>query len=315
MKTVLLPLTLAAAIAGCRTNVLVPSAPMPTPAEHPGWRSDFVQSNGLRLHYWRTGGVGKPAMVMAHGITDDGFNWASLAEKFEADYDIVMYDARGHGFSDQPKGPYDLASHVADLAGLVKALDLRKPILVGHSMGGATVALLAAGDPDLPRALILEDPADMLARVQPLPPNIAAGWKQMVRRDKATGKAELMEIARTKRHPGWAAVEYERWAESKLLVEPLVIDIVDGPGFGDAGATYPKIQVPTLILKADADAATRKKSLEVASLLPRGKLVHIDGAGHVIRNDRPVETEREIRAFLASLGLPGGTAVPATPSR
>jgi pimeloyl-ACP methyl ester carboxylesterase len=306
MKDVLLTLTLAAAIAGCRTSEEVEMG-----TEHPGWVSAYVQSNGLRLHYWRTGGAGKPVMIMAHGITDYGLNWTSLAEKFEPDYDIVMVDARGHGFSDKPKGPYDLSSHVADLAGLVKALAIRKPILIGHSMGGATVALLAAGDPDMPRALILEDPADMLVRVQPLPPNIAAGWKQAIERDRATGKAGLMEIARTKRHPGWTAVEYDRWAQSKLLVEPNVIDILDGQGIGDAGVTYAKIQVPTLILKADAGGATRKKNLEVASLLPRGKLVHIDGAGHVIRNDRPVETEREIRTFLAGLGLPGASSTPA----
>ncbi len=296
MRHVLLTLAIAAAVTGCRMNE-VPE--MTTP--HSSWVSDFVTSNGVRLHYWRTGGAGKPVMIMAHGITDYGLNWTSLAEKLERDHDIVMYDARGHGFSDKPKRPYDLASHVADLAGLVKALGIRKPILVGHSMGGGTVALLAATDPDLPRALILEDPADMLARVQPFPRNAAADWKKAIRRDKAAGKERLMEIARTKRHPGWAPIEYERWAESKLLVEPNVVDILDGQGFGDAGVTYAKIQVPTLILKADADAATRRKNAEVASLLPRGKLVHIDGAGHVIRNDRPVETEREIRAFLAAL--------------
>jgi pimeloyl-ACP methyl ester carboxylesterase len=298
MKEFLLAAAAVAAIAGCRTNEVTT---MQTQEQHPDWLSAFVASNGLRLHYLRTGGAGKPVMIMAHGITDDGRNWTSLAEKFESEFDIVLYDARGHGFSDKPKGPYDLASHVADLAGLVEALGIRKPILVGHSMGGATVALLAATHPDLPRALILEDPADLLARVKPFPANMAADWKKMIERDRALGKPALMEMARTRRHPGWAPVEYGRWADSKLLVEPNVVDIMDGQGFGDAGATYPKIGVPTLVLKADADAATRAKDREVASLLPRGKLVHIDGAGHVIRNDRPAETEREIRAFLAGL--------------
>lgn len=296
MRHTLVALIAIAAIPGCRRS----EAPR-TPTAHAGWQSSFVPSNGLRLHYWRTGGPGKPVIVMAHGITDYGLNWTSLAEKLEREYDVVMYDARGHGFSDKPKGPYDLGRHVEDLVGLVKALDIRKPILIGHSMGGATVALAAATHPDMPRALILEDPADMLARVQPLPPNIASGWKETIRGDRATSKRKLMEIARTKRHPGWAALEYERWAESKLLVEPNVVDILDGVGFGDAGVTYARIAVPVLILKADADEATRKKNLEVASLLPHGRLVHIDGAGHVIRNDRPVETEREIRAFLAGL--------------
>ena len=90
-------------------------------------------------------------------------------------------------------------------------------------------------------------------------------------------------------------------AESKLLVNPDVVDILHGDGFSDAGVTYPRLLVPTLILKADANADSRKKHLEIASLLPKGRLVHIDGAGHVIRNDKPEDTEREIRSFLSGL--------------
>ncbi|HRZ56781.1 MAG TPA: alpha/beta hydrolase [Candidatus Paceibacterota bacterium] len=63
---------------------------------------------------------------------------------------------------------------------------------------------------------------------------------------------------------------------------------------------YPRLRVPTLVLKADADPDSRKKHIEIAALLPNGRPVHIDGAGHVIRNDRPNETEREIRSFLSS---------------
>lgn len=296
----MLVLTLAAmAMAGsaaCRGS----EAPR-MPTEHPGWRSGFAKANGLRLHYWRTRTADKPVLVMIHGITDYGLNWTSLAEKLERDYDLVMYDARGHGFSDKPQGPYDLAAHVLDLASLLDELGIGKPILVGHSMGGSIAALFAAGYPERPRALVLEDPADMLVRIQPPPPNASQGWKQAIRDDKATPKAKLIEIARTKRHPGWAAIEYERWAESKLLVEPNVVDILDNGSFGDAAATYPKIRVPVLILKADADEATKRKNLELASLLPHGRLVHVPGAGHVVRNDRPAEVERELRAFLSEL--------------
>ncbi len=64
--------------------------------------------------------------------------------------------------------------------------------------------------------------------------------------------------------------------------------------------TYPRLRVPTLVLKGDADPDSRKKHIEIAGLLPNGRLVHIDGAGHVTRNDRPNETEREIRSFLSS---------------
>ena len=80
-----------------------------------------------------------------------------------------------------------------------------------------------------------------------------------------------------------------------------MVDVLSGKGVGDPDEIYPKITVPTLILKADADEESRKKHLEIAGLLPNGKLVHIEGASHLVRLDKPIETERLIRAFLNDL--------------
>jgi pimeloyl-ACP methyl ester carboxylesterase len=270
------------------------------PMPYANWESNSVRNNGIRIHYWRTGGEGKPVIIMAHGITDYGLNWASLAAKFESDYDIIMYDARGHGFSEKHEGPYSLDAHVEDLMGLIKKLEIDKPILVGHSMGCSTVASVGANYPDLPAAIIMEDPVFPDA-LEYLTEDIVPDWKAMVEADKAMGKQKLMKVARTERHPGLSDFVYDHWAESKLLVTPNVIDIIRGEGFGDPIKIYPKIIAPTLILKADADKDSRQGHLKVAGLLPNGKLIHIDGASHLVRMDKPAETERQIRIFLDSL--------------
>jgi pimeloyl-ACP methyl ester carboxylesterase len=270
------------------------------PVPYADWESASVKSNGIRIHYWRTGGVGKPAMIMAHGVTDYGLSWASLADKFKDDYDIIMYDARGHGFSEKPQGPYDLASHVEDLVGLIKALEIEKPILFGHSMGSGTVALTGAAYTNMPRAVIMEDPAiaELLEYLSEV--NIPQ-WKGFIEADKAMGKQKLMKLARSKRHPGWSDFEYDHWAEAKLLVSSNVVDVLLKEGLRNPNEIYPKIIAPTLILKADADEDSRKKHLEIAGLLQNGKLVHIEGSSHLVRLDKPDETERQIRAFLAGL--------------
>ena len=295
MKYVYLFMLIALIFTGCESR-----SGQVKPVPYANWESNSVKSNGIRIHYWRTGGESKPVMIMAHGITDYGLSWASLASKFENDYDIIMYDARGHGFSEKPEGPYSLHAHVEDLVGLIKALKIEKPILVGHSMGCSTVASVGADYPELPAAIIMEDPVFPDA-LEHLTEDILPDWKAMVEADRKMGKKRLMKVARTVRHPGLSDFEYDHWAESKLLVTPNVIDILHGEGFGDPVKIYPKIIAPTLILKADADKKSRQKHLKVAGLLPNGKLVHIDGASHLVRKDKPVETEKQIRIFLDSL--------------
>ncbi|MBN1845179.1 MAG: alpha/beta hydrolase [Sedimentisphaerales bacterium] len=298
-KCLLLSLVVVSVLAGCQADK---QAVRPVP--YARWESASLTSNGIRLHYWRTGGASKPVMIMAHGITDYGLSWSSLAARFEAEYDVIMYDARGHGFSEKPDGPYDLASQVEDMVGLIQALDIDKPILVGHSLGSATAALAAATYPEMPRAVILEDPvlADQLEQLKDVD---IPTWKRFIEADKALGKQALMKLARAKRHPGLSDYEYDHWAEAKLLVSPQVVDVLLGEGLGDPVRIYPRIVAPTLILKADADPERRKRYRQTAALLPHGTIVHIDGAGHLVRLDRPAETERQIRAFLA--GLKTGT--------
>jgi N-formylmaleamate deformylase len=119
--------------AGCKSD-----SEQVKPVPYANWESASVKSNGICIHYWCTGGEDKPVMIMAHGVTDYGLSWASLAANFQADYDVIMYDARGHGFSEKHEGPYSLDVHVEDLVGMIKALGINKPILIGHSMGSGT---------------------------------------------------------------------------------------------------------------------------------------------------------------------------------
>src|SRR5262249_57398656 len=132
------------------------------------WQSGDVSANGIRLHYTRTGGD-KPPVVLAHGFSDDGLCWTPVAEALAPDYDITMVDARGHGLSDAPPQSYGPSDQAADIAGVVGALGLRRPPVLGHSMGAATALAPAGVYPDLPRPIPLADPP---ARV---PPAVEAG--------------------------------------------------------------------------------------------------------------------------------------------
>jgi pimeloyl-ACP methyl ester carboxylesterase len=70
--------------------------------------------------------------------------FGTLAEDLAPSYRVIAVDLRGHGFSDKPPSGYDLERHVADLLELMQVLRLRRPVVMGHSAGGAIATFLAA---------------------------------------------------------------------------------------------------------------------------------------------------------------------------
>ena len=264
------------------------------------WTDGYVLGNGIRIHYWRTGGADKPVMVMAHGSSDDGLCWTNFAKEFESRYDIVMFDARGHGLSDPPKPTDGADAQVEDLAALIRELKLEKPILMGHSMGSASVAWFSAKYSDIPRAVVLEDP------------NLSARRPAVANTPEEREKRRLAILARNnmtvqqlvddcmKNSPKWGASECATWAPSKRRHHPdtAVGTATQRPAMRDL---FPQITAPTLILKADAQGDLRQANEEAAALLKRGRIVHIAGAAHNVRRDEKQKAVETLNAFLKSL--------------
>ena len=122
-----------------------------------GWTTGICEANGIEVHYLRTGGD-KPPVVLLHGLMLNGACWTPLARVLEKDYDVVMPDARGHGNSGAPDHGYRYEDLTADVMGLIDALGLATPVLLGHSMGGMTAAVVASRNPKRLRGLVLVDP-------------------------------------------------------------------------------------------------------------------------------------------------------------
>ena len=99
------------------------------------WDTAVCETNGINIHYTRTGG-NKPPLILLHGLMTNGVCWTGLAHVLEKEYDVIMPDARGHGNSSVPDFGYRYEDHANDVAGLINALRLPPPILLGHSMGG-----------------------------------------------------------------------------------------------------------------------------------------------------------------------------------
>lgn len=114
--------------------------------------------DGATLRYTEVGSGGVPLLFVPGGSCD-WWSFHRQLEHFGASRRCVSIDLRGHGQSDKPPGGYTMAGYADDVAWLAGQLGLDRPIVVGHSMGGAIAVQLAADHPDVARALVLVDPA------------------------------------------------------------------------------------------------------------------------------------------------------------
>jgi N-formylmaleamate deformylase len=267
------------------------------------WQTGYVEANGLRLHFTRTGGD-QPPIVLAHGVTDAGPCWTPVAEALAAEYDVIMVDARGHGHSDAPERGYGPADQAADLAGVITALGLEHPAVLGHSMGAATALVLAGTYPDLPGAILLEDPpawwTDRTATAEAT--ERLAGMRERFIGLKQKTREELLAGQRAEQ-PGWSDAELDPWADAKQRFSPSVLSVLDEDNA--AGIDWPvilsRITCPALLITADpalGAIVTAESAAILQALVPHLEIAHVSGAGHNIRRDQFGRYRELVRGFL-----------------
>ncbi|QKC86473.1 alpha/beta hydrolase [Mesorhizobium sp. NZP2077] len=112
-------------------------------AEQDAWagRKQFVDLAGLETAYVEIAGA-EPALVLVHGFTDTSRSFSLLAPHL-AGRRLIMPDLRGHGASPAGKG-FGIDDFADDIAGLIRHLQLDKPVVVGHSLGAMVAIALAA---------------------------------------------------------------------------------------------------------------------------------------------------------------------------
>ena len=267
------------------------------------WQTGDVIANGIRIHYYRTGGD-KPPVVLCHGYTDNGLCWTPIVRRLEADYDVIMLDARGHGLSEAVEDDYDVQSMAADVIGAIQALGLERPVVVGHSMGGSMATWAAKLAPDAIGAVILEDPGYLN------PPEKAPTAEEMAKhvdefsaRVKGMAEHTIEELA-AQCHidsPDWAEDELIPWAEAKLQMSPNIAKMNISGGV-TWQSVVPGIKCPALLITADVDRhsiVSAEMAAEAQALCPTMEVVHIPNVGHNIRREDREAFLKAVKTFLA----------------
>lgn len=267
----------------------------------------FLDVDGSRLSYHQVEPfqADKPALVLAHGLSDSGLCWPEVLSALHADYQIYLPSARGHGLSARlGEGEFTSAQRVADLLALISALKLDKPILMGHSMGAMTIADLAAQYPNLLRAIILEDPPWFTGSRQNRPrPEAAKDYRAWLADSQSQTLTDLMTKCQTE-NPAWPPSVFHPWAESKQQVDPNTAQLYSEV-LNPWQETATKITCSMLLITGGnikrQRIVTKKTAQAVMKLTPAGQWVYLAKAGHNIRRECLPEYLAAVQDFLQNV--------------
>jgi len=115
----------------------------------------YLNSKNINIYY-QTAGRG-PDLVLLHGWKQDVSTWWGVVDLLKDDFKIWLIDLPGFGRSDSPKNPWTVSDYADAVADFIKKLKIKKPILLGHSVGGNVAIKLVSKYPNLISKLILED--------------------------------------------------------------------------------------------------------------------------------------------------------------
>ena len=251
-------------------------------------------------------GKGNQAILFAPGFGCDQNMWRLVAPAFEEKYRVILFDYVGSGKSDYSaynSSKYsDLNGYVQDVLEICEGLELKKPILVGHSVGSIIGMLASIQKPDCFERLIMIGPSPCYLND---PPNYIGGFE----REDLEGLIDMLEM----NYIGWANYlaqvimkNPERPELSKELEEsfcstnPMVArQFAVATFFSDNRKDLAKVNIPSLILQCSDDTiAPYTVGNYMHRQMPESTLYLMQATGHCPHISHPEETIHLIGKYL-----------------
>jgi pimeloyl-ACP methyl ester carboxylesterase len=267
------------------------SQPEGAPLTVAGAAQTVAAPDGVLIHY-DDQGAGRPTLVFVHGWNCDRSYWNAQRDVFAADYRVVTLDLAGHGDSGQDRTDWTMQAFGADVAAVVKALDLQQIVLVGHSMGGKVV---------------VEAANQLQGRVLAV-----VGADTLHNGGRATPRAEQVLAELEADYEGFVAGLVTRMfvAESDPSVRDFVLaDMAAAPfamargarvasGYYDATPAIAAMNVPLILISSDY-RPTDKAYLEATAKSFQYR--EMTGVGHFLMMEDPEAFNAHLHAVLQGL--------------
>ena len=263
------------------------------PGKHHGAHGQRVHANGIDIHYLDQG-EGEPLVLLHGGLVSTNPIWTGVPVAYAGHMDtlaehfrVIAPDTRGCGRTVHPGGPISFDLLADDVAAMIAALGLERPLIAGFSDGAITATILGIRHPDTVRAIVNHAGFD---EFDPEAPTFA------MMRQILGGSPDATEP-----DPDAAARGFEASEQMRPMFELMKRDQDSGQGDGHwrtylrlswdrttqhPGYTYAdlaKITVPTLILAGDRDDfCTVEQAVTAYRQLADGELAILPGHGHYI---------------------------------
>lgn len=239
------------------------------------------------------GGSGQPILLL-HGLMGRASTWWPVARWLTAYGRVVGFDARSHGRSPHRGGQWRTPDFVSDVADVLS--ELGPSVLIGHSMGGLHALGAAAGQPDLVRAVVVEDMAvDLRGRT-------ADGWRAMF----DAWPTPFPSLGHVHEFfgalgPYFAECVEERDGGYRLIASiDDLFEIAGEWGERDYWDFVDGVRCPLLAIEAEHSMMPPGQQAEIAKRAD-GRHLIVEGAGHVVHNDAPDIYRGAVEAFLSEV--------------
>jgi 3-oxoadipate enol-lactonase len=259
--------------------------------------------NGIRMAYEIAGADGAPPVVLHHPLATNLSIWDELTAALQDRYRVVRFDARGHGQTEAPKGPYDFPTLCRDVVGLMDHLGIARAHYLGLSMGGMVGQYLGLDHPGRFASL------QLVATSSRIPEEARPLWRDRVTVAREQGMTSQVATAM----PRWIT---EANRQKPALVARLSRMIETTPLEGYAGwcgavgglditSRLKAITLPTQVIVGAEDPATPPAAGKAIHAEIKGsELVEIPATAHLLCAEDPVTFHKHVLAFLAMAPAP-----------
>ena len=273
--------------------------------------SYHVQPNGLRFRCLEWGSGGQPILFL-HGGGQDSYTWDFVCLQLRDTYHCYAMDMRNHGESDTaPAGGVSPLDQAEDVKGVIGALGLKDPLLVGMSMGGIVAMTYASRNPGL-KGLVIVDVTPTVTRERRQDTYAFNARLEFDSFEEAVNAAAAVNPHRPEVHLRFSLLHMleqrpdGKWNRKRPRVAPPLqpSSTVSGqptgfPMFEALWDEVAKISYPTLIVHGMESNATDYGDAErLGTIIPKARVVHIPGASHTVQGDKPKPLAEEIRKFI-----------------